>query len=106
MTMTYGVLGGLGLGLAYSATTPAAVKWFPAARKGLIAGSVVGGVGIAAVIMSPLTQLLLTRTNIPQTYLILGVGAAVAIILMAMMLNNPPAGYKPASATAPSGAAA
>jgi MFS transporter, OFA family, oxalate/formate antiporter len=106
MTMTFGVMGGLGLGLAYSATTPAAVKWFPASRKGLIAGLVVGGVGIAAVIMSPLTQLLLSRTNIPQTFLILGIGAAVAIILMAMMLNNPPAGYKPASAPVQAGAAA
>jgi MFS transporter, OFA family, oxalate/formate antiporter len=106
MTMTFGVLGGIGLGLAHCATTPAAVKWFPPDRKGMIAGIVVGGVGIAAVIMSPLTQLLLSKTSISQTFLILGLGAAVAIFLMAMMLKNPPAGYKQASTPVSLGAAA
>lgn len=106
MVLTFGVFGGMGLGLAYSATTPAAVKWFPATRKGLIAGIVVGGVGIAAIIMAPLTQLLLDKTNISQTFLILGIGAAIAIMLFSMMLNNPPAGYQPAPASAPARAAA
>jgi OFA family oxalate/formate antiporter-like MFS transporter len=49
MMMTFGVVGGIGLGLCYSATTPPAIKWFPAARKGLITGIVVSGVGLAAV---------------------------------------------------------
>lgn len=106
MTLTFGVLGGIGLGLAYSATTPAAVKWFPATRKGLITGIVVSGVGIAAVIMSPLTQFLLAKTNISQTFLILGLGATAAIFLLAMMLKNPPAGYTPAAAPLPAGSTA
>ncbi|MFA5073480.1 MAG: MFS transporter [Nitrospirota bacterium] len=103
MTMTFGVLGGIGLGLAYSATTPAAVKWFPASKKGLITGIVVSGVGIAAVIMSPLTQFLLSHTSIQGTFLVLGIGATITIIAMAMTLNNPPAGYSP-GASSPSAA--
>ena len=106
MVLTFGVFSGMGLGLAYSATTPAAVKWFPAARKGLIAGIVVSGVGIAAIIMAPLTEFLLRMTSISQTFLILGIGAAVAIILFSMILNNPPAGYQPVAASSPSKAAA
>ena len=56
MALTFGVGAGLGIGLGYSATTPPAIKWFPPARKGVITGIVVSGVGLAAVYISPLTQ--------------------------------------------------
>jgi len=59
MMLTFGVLGGMGIGLGYSATTPSAIKWFPAAQKGVITGIVVAGVGLAAVYMAPLTEQLL-----------------------------------------------
>ncbi len=98
--LCFGALGGAGIGLAYSATTPAAVKWFPAARKGLITGVVVSGVGAAALFMSPLTQYLLARVGIANTFMILGLGAACAIVLLAQLLTNPPADYLPAGQTA------
>jgi OFA family oxalate/formate antiporter-like MFS transporter len=100
MMLTFGVIGGIGIGLGYSATTPAAVKWFPARRKGLITGIVVSGVGLAAVYMSPLTQRLLALTSISQTFLILGIGAAIVVALLAQLLRNPPAGYQPPAAAA------
>lgn len=56
MMLTFGVCAGLGIGLGYSATTPPAIKWFPPARKGMITGIVVSGVGLAAVYIAPLTQ--------------------------------------------------
>jgi OFA family oxalate/formate antiporter-like MFS transporter len=104
MALTFGVLGGIGIGLGYSATTPAAIKWFPPARKGLITGLVVAGVGSAAIYVSPLTQWLLGRwgaeSNIQNTFLCLGVGAFVFIVLFSLILSNPPAGYRPAAAPA------
>ena len=41
----FGVLGGIGMGLGYAATTPAAVKWFGPHQRGLVVGLVVGGYG-------------------------------------------------------------
>ncbi len=76
MALTFGVGAGLGIGLGYSATTPPAIKWFPPARKGVITGIVVSGVGLAAVYISPLTQYLLGRTTISMTFVWLGVGHA------------------------------
>ena len=100
--LTFGVIGGIGIGLGYSATTPPAIKWFPPARKGLITGIVVSGVGLAAVYISPLTQYLLKITSIPQTFLALGVGAIVLVAILSQLLANPPAGYVAAgSAAAP-----
>lgn len=97
LVLTFGVLAGAGIGLSYSATTPAAVKWFPASRKGLITGIVVSGIGVAAVFMAPLAQLLLARTSISTTFLILGLGLAVLILLLAQLLTDPPQGFVPAA---------
>jgi len=46
-------LAGTGIGLGYSAATPAAVKWFPPEKKGLITGIVVSGFGLASVYIAP-----------------------------------------------------
>ena len=106
MLITFGLVGGMGIGLGYSATTPPSIKWFPPARKGLITGIVVSGVGLAAVYMSPLTNYLLKVTSIQQTFLILGMGAIVLVALLAQFLTNPPAGYLPAPAAATTAAPA
>jgi OFA family oxalate/formate antiporter-like MFS transporter len=108
MLVTFGLVGGMGIGLGYSATTPPAIKWFPASRKGLITGIVVSGVGLAAVYISPLAQVLLKSLGIQQTFLCLGLGAIVVVVVLAQLLRNPPAGYLPAAtgATAAAKAAA
>jgi OFA family oxalate/formate antiporter-like MFS transporter len=106
MVVTFGLIGGLGIGLGYSATTPPSIKWFPPAKKGLITGLVVSGVGLAAVWIAPLTQHLLKVTSIPNTFLILGVGTIILVSLLSQFLANPPAGYTPAAAAAPGTAAA
>jgi OFA family oxalate/formate antiporter-like MFS transporter len=95
MLLTYGVIGGIGIGLGYSATTPPAIKWFPPARKGLIAGIVVSGVGLASVYVAPLTQYLLKSGGVQQTLLCLGIGTIVGVCVLALLLRNPPAGYIP-----------
>ena len=91
MLLTFGILGGLGIGLGYSATTPPSIKWFPPSRKGVITGIVVSGVGLAAVYMSPLTDYLIHAFSIPQTFVILGTGTIVLVMLLAQFLANPPA---------------
>lgn len=94
MAVTFGVIGGCGIGLGYSATTPPSVKWFPPARKGLITGLVVAGVGLSAVYMAPLTNYMLTHgVSVPQLFLWLGGGTVVVVGLLAMLLANPPKGY-------------
>ena len=107
MMLTFGLLGGMGIGLGYSATTPPAIKWFPPARKGLIAGLVVAGVGLASVWIAPLTgHVLLPRFAIGGTFLILGIGTIVIVCALAQLLQAPPADFKPAASpsTAPTAA--
>ncbi len=60
LVLGFGVLTGIGIGLAYACATPAAVKWFHPSRRGLIAGIVVAGFGLASVYTAPTTTILIS----------------------------------------------
>lgn len=95
MIITFGIMGGIGIALGYSATTPCAIKWFDPSRKGVVSGIVVSGVGIAPVLFAPLANFLINRHGLQQTFIILGVLAFVAIVLFGLILRNPAKGYVP-----------
>lgn len=101
----FGVLGGFGIGFGYASATPPAVKWFPAAKTGTIAGIVVAGFGLASVYTAPLSQHLLTRHGVSRTMMILGAVFLVAVVLLAQLLADPPVGYQPKATAAGSVAA-
>ena len=86
----FGVLGGTGIGLGYSAATPAAVKWFSSAKKGLITGLVVGGFGLAPVYIAPLSRYLLATYGIGNSFRILGIAFTITATALAQLIKNPP----------------
>lgn len=89
----FGVLAGTGIGFGYSAATPPALKWFPPAKTGLIAGIVVSGFGLASVYIAPLAKYLLGSYGLQQSMLFFGIAFAVVVIGFGMLVSNPPAGY-------------
>ncbi|MBI5441256.1 MAG: OFA family MFS transporter [Deltaproteobacteria bacterium] len=89
----FGVLVGTGIGFGYSAATPPALKWFPPAKTGLIAGLVVSGFGLASVYIAPLSQYLLGAFGLQSTMIYFGLGFLGAVIGLALLLVNPPPGY-------------
>ncbi len=91
----FGVLMGLGLGFGYASATPPAIKWFPASKTGLIAGLVVAGFGLASVYIAPLATFLIGKYGLSQAMMIFGVSFIVVVCGLALLLVNPPAGYKP-----------
>lgn len=96
----FGVLAGAGIGFGYSAATPPALKWFPAAKTGLIAGLVVSGFGLASVYIAPLSKYLVGTVGLQKGMMILGVAFLVVVCMLSMFLKNPPKGYVPAGASA------
>jgi len=92
----FGVLTGLGIGLGYASATPAAVKWFPPSRKGLVTGLVVAGFGLASVYIAPLTTWLLQTQHVAGAFRILGIAFFIVTVGLAQLLRNPPEGYVPA----------
>jgi MFS family permease len=89
----FGVLAGFGIGFGYSSATPPALKWFPPAKTGLVAGIVVAGFGLAPVYLAPTSKYLLTNFGLQKSMLIFGGAFAVAVVALAQLLKNPPAGY-------------
>ena len=89
----FGVMAGMGIGFGYSAATPPALKWFPPAKTGLIAGIVVAGFGLASVYIAPLAQFLLGAYGLQQSMLYFGFGFVAVTCFFGMFLANPPAGY-------------
>lgn len=101
LAVTFGVLGGAGIGLGYSATTPVAVKWFPPSKKGLISGLVVGGFGLAPLYIAPLTKTLIASMGIAGTFRSLGFLFLGVVIILGMTLKNPEKPAVDAPSTAP-----
>jgi MFS family permease len=93
----FGVLVGLGLGFGYSSATPPALKWFPPAKTGLIAGLVVAGFGLAPVYLAPTSEHFLAQYGLLKSMRIYGIAFTVIVCGLAQLLVNPPDGYSPAS---------
>jgi MFS transporter, OFA family, oxalate/formate antiporter len=86
----FGVLVGAGIGFGYSSATPAALKWFPPARTGLVSGLVVAGFGLAPVYLSPISKHLLATHGLRGAMLVYSLAFALAVCGLAQLLGNPP----------------
>ena len=89
----FGVLAGMGMGFGYSAATPPALKWFPPAKTGLIAGICVSGFGLAPVYIAPLATYLLKAYGLQTAMLIFGIAFAIIVSALGLLIANPPADY-------------
>ena len=94
-TIGFGILAGAGIGFGYASATPPAIKWFPAAKTGLIAGIVVSGFGLASVYAAPLTTWLIVNLSFKTAILLLGIAFLIVVVGLAQILKPPPAGYIP-----------
>jgi MFS family permease len=102
--LTYGVLGGLGLGLGYVTPVAAVTKWFPD-RRGLGSGLVVGGFGLGAFLYAHLLRSLPAFAGgaapgdaVLAAFTVSGIAFAVLGGGAALLVRNPPA---PATTAAP-----
>jgi MFS family permease len=100
LTLGYGFVGGIGLGLGYIAPVSTLVKWFPD-RPGMATGMAIMGFGSGALVGGPLGVVLMEHFKTPTT---LGVSeaflvmAAFYFVMMnfgALIVRVPPADWKP-----------
>ncbi len=125
--LTYGIIGGAGIGFAYVCPIAAATKWYPE-RKGLITGVAVAGFGAGALffagpastlLLPPaasgetlgISQVLLVGLGVSQGegfglgwqsfFVLHGIVSLLAVLAGAALLSNPPDGWKPAGWTPP-----
>jgi OFA family oxalate/formate antiporter-like MFS transporter len=92
--LTYGVIGGVGLGFGYIVPVAVLVKWFPE-RRGLITGIAVGGFGAGALITAPVATRLIQTVGVLHTFAYLGVAFLIVTLISGSFMQNPPDGWKP-----------
>jgi MFS transporter, OFA family, oxalate/formate antiporter len=93
--LTYGVIGGAGVGMGYIVPVAVLVKWFPE-HRGLITGLAVGGFGAAPLIVAPAARWLMERAGVMPTLAYLGIAYAIVALAGGSFMQNPPEGWRPA----------
>src|SRR5499427_10990804 len=78
--LSYGVIGGIGLGFGYIVPIAVLVKWFPD-RRGLITGIAVGGFGAGALITAPVATRLIQSVGVLPTFAYLGIAYFVITMI-------------------------
>jgi OFA family oxalate/formate antiporter-like MFS transporter len=92
--LSYGLIGGIGLGFAYIVPVAVLVKWFPD-RRGLITGIAVGGFGAGALITAPLATRLIQNVGVLDTFAYLGIAFLIVTVVAGFFMRNPPNGWHP-----------
>lgn len=94
LLIAYGLGCGLGMGLVYGCTISNSVKFFPD-KRGLIGGIATASYGISSVLIPPVANALIGRTNVLWTFRILGIVFLVIICGGAFLIEQCPDGFVP-----------
>jgi len=92
---SYGVIGGVGIGLGYIVPVATLVKWFPD-KRGMVTGIAVAGFGAGALITAPIASRLIVSVGVLKTFAILGIAYFIGVTVPALFMKDPPANFKPA----------
>jgi OFA family oxalate/formate antiporter-like MFS transporter len=98
--LSYGLMGGAGMGFTYSTSIACAQKWFPH-KKGLVSGIIVSSLGFGGVIFTPIVESLITTLGVEgvvgsgelSSIRVLSVVFLVVCTVCSLFMKNPPEGY-------------
>ena len=102
--LSYGVLSGLGIGIAYNAVISTVGAWFPD-KKGLCSGILMMGFGASALILGSLADALIATPTFGWrlTFQTLGLALGIVLLTAGLLLKRPEVEQVPATAAGSSG---
>lgn len=87
--ISYGVLAGLGIGIAYNVVISTVSAWFPD-KKGFCSGCLMMGFGASALVLGNLANALFNSAlGWRTTYVILGIALGAVLVAAALLLKKP-----------------
>lgn len=92
--LSYGVIGGIGLGTGYVTPVSTLIKWFPD-RRGLATGLAIMGFGFASFLGAPVISELIERWGVSNTFFALAAVYWVVMVASSLYLSPPPQGWSP-----------
>lgn len=87
--LSYGVLTAFGVGFCYATAVSNTVRFFPD-RRGLAAGLVTGGVGLATVIGAPVARAVIDAVGVSAAFVRMGVVYGVVAVSAAALIRAAP----------------
>ena len=95
--LSYGIMGGMGMGFTYSTTIACAQKWYPH-KKGLVTGLIVSALGFGGVVFTPVIGFFISvlggvGVGEQRTFLVMGALFLVTTLIGSVFMKNPPAEY-------------
>ncbi|MFA5449130.1 MAG: OFA family MFS transporter [Clostridia bacterium] len=99
--ITFGLMGGIGMGMAYSTTIATAQKWFPD-KRGLATGIIISALGMGGVVFTPVASALMKALNDGsagsgelKTFFVLGFVFLAVCTAGGYFIIEPPKDYLP-----------
>ena len=95
--LTYGVMGGIGMGFTYSTTIACAQKWYPH-KKGFVTGIILSALGLGGVVFTPVIEWLIATfggqgIGESNTFMVLAIIFFIMCTIGSIFMKNPPDGY-------------
>jgi len=94
LIVSYGLITGLGLGMAYGSTISTAVKYFPD-KRGLIGGIATAVYGLSSVIISPVIGIVVNASNAPFAFKSIGTVFLILLVASSFVIERCPDGFTP-----------
>ena len=86
--LSYGVLAGLGIGIAYNAVISTVNAWFPD-KKGLCSGCLMMGFGASSLVIGNLASAIMDSLGWQTAYVLLGGALGLVLVVTALVLKRP-----------------
>jgi MFS transporter, OFA family, oxalate/formate antiporter len=100
LTLAYGVVVGIGVGMTYGVPMAVVARWFPE-RKGLAVGLTIIGFGLSPLVTAPLANHLIATMGVRPTLRLLGIAFGLIILAISATLKLPPSDWHPYPGTIP-----
>ncbi len=88
ITVTYGLVAGMGVGITYGAPLAVSAKWFPD-KKGLALGLTLVGFGLSPFVTAPLARYLIETVGVMAAFRVLGIVFLGVLILLSLPMRFP-----------------
>jgi MFS family permease len=104
LAVAYGILGGVGVGLAYGVPLAVAGRWF-ADRRGVALGLTLMGFGLSPLITAPVAAAVIGAVSVLPAFRIMGIALFLLLLILSMVMRYPDEREEAAIPAAPEGAA-
>ncbi|MGI5891902.1 MAG: OFA family MFS transporter [Bacillota bacterium] len=85
--ITYGVIAGFGVGIAYACALACCQAWFPD-KRGFASGITISAFGLSVVIFSPIAEALLTTNSPPTTFRIFAITFFIICFVSSLFIKE------------------